>query len=231
MTKLQNARLYAKLSKCRFALSSIKFLGHVIDEHGILPDPDKVNSVVTWPVPTNVTEVRSFIGLAQYFRKFIQGFASLAAPLTALFKKDKEFAWTDACMQSFNQIKQSLTSVPCLKLAETSEPFTVITDASGIGIGGILMQCGRPVAFEGRKLTDTEKKWSATEQEMLAVVYHLEKWRCYLEGVHFTVITDHQPNTWFASQRQLSPRQARWYETLRGFDLSWEYLDWQAQCC
>ena len=110
-----------------------------------------------------------------------------------------------------------------MKLPDPEEPFTVITDASGIGIGGILMQQGRPIAFEGRKLTDTEKKWSATEQEMLGVVYHVRKWRCYLDGVHFTVVTDHQPNTWFASQTHLSPRQMRWYEELRGFGFTWEY--------
>lgn len=120
-------------------------------------------------------------------------------------------------------MKAALTTAPCLKIADVDEPFTVITDASGTGIGGILMQGGHPVAFDSRRLTPTEAKWSATEQEMLGVVYHLEKWRCYLEGVHFTVVTDHQPNTWFASQRQLSPRQARWYERLRSFDFTWEY--------
>ena len=223
LAKLQGAKLYAKLSKCRFALSSIKFCGHVVDQHGIMPDPDKVKVVLDWPTPTDVHQVRSFVGLAQYFRKFIQAFPVMIAPLTALFKKGAVWNWSVACETSFQQVKHALTTVPCLKLPEPDEPFTMITDASGIGIGAILMQAGRPVAFEGRKLTETEKKWSATEQEMLGVVYHLEKWRCYLEGVHFTVVTDHQPNTWFASQKSLSPRQARWYEKLRGFDFTWEY--------
>ena len=223
LAKLQSAKLYAKLSKCRFALSSIKYCGHVLDAKGVLPDPDKVQAVLDWPTPVDVHQVRQFVGLAQYFRKFMQAFPVMIAPLTGLFKKGVEFNWNSACQRSFQQIKTALTSVPCLKLPDPDEPFTVITDASGIGVGGILMQQGRPVAFEGRKLTDTEKKWSATEQEMLGVVYHLDKWRCYLEGVHFTVVTDHQPNTWFASQKQLSPRQARWYEKLRSFDFTWEY--------
>ena len=223
LTKLQNANLYARLSKCRFALKAVKFLGHVVDEHGIMPDPDKIKIVLDWPVPTTTTDARAFVGLAQYFRKFIQGFANMTAPLTALFKKDAEFLWSSACQRSFQMVKDALTSVPCLKLPDMDEPFTVVTDASGVGVGGVLMQAGRPVAFEGRKLTPAEKNWSATEQEMLAVVHHLEKWRCYLEGVQFTVITDHQPNTWFAKQKQLSPRLTRWYEKLRGFEFQWEY--------
>ena len=223
LSKLQGAKLYAKLSKCRFALSSVKYCGHVVDKNGIMPDPDKVKVVVDWPTPADVHELRSFVGLAQYFRKFIVAAPMLMHPLTALFKKGAEWKWSLECDNAFRQVKRALTTVPCLKLPDPDEPFTMITDASGIGIGAILMQAGRPVAFEGRKLTDTEKKWSATEQEMLGVVYHLEKWRCYLDGVHFTVVTDHQPNTWFASQKQLSPRQARWYEKLRGFDFTWEY--------
>ena len=223
LSKLQGSKLFAKLSKCRFALSSIKFLGHVVDEHGITPDPEKIKIVQDWPTPTSVTAVRSFVGLAQYFRKFIQGFSSLISPLTKLFRKHAEFAWTAQHEQTFADVKAALTSVPCLKLPDANEPFTVITDACGVGIGGVLMQADRPVAFDGRRLTETEMKWSTTEQEMLGVVYHLEKWRCYLEGVHFTVVTDHQPNVWFASQKVLSPRLARWYEKLASFDFTWQY--------
>ena len=223
LCKLQGAQLYARLHKCRFALSSVKFCGHVIDKNGIMPDPDKVKVVLDWPTPLDVHQLRSFVGLAQYFRKFIQAFACMIAPLTALFKKGAEFKWSVTCQQAFQQVKEALTTVPCLKLPHPDEPYTMITDASGIGIGAVLLQGGRPVAFEGRALTPPEKKWSATEQEMLGVVYHMEKWRCYLDGMHFTVVTDHQPNTWFASQKQLSPRQARWYERLRGFDFTWEY--------
>ena len=223
LTKLQNANLFARLSKRRFTLKAVKFLGHVIDEHGIMPDPDKVKIVLDWPVPITTSDTRAFVSLARYFRKFIQGFPNMIAPLTALCKKNAGFIWSSACQRSFQMVKDALTSVPCLKLPDLNEPFTVVTDASGVGVGGVLMQAGRPVAFEGRKLTPAEKNWSATEQEMLAVVHHLEKWRCYLEGVQFTVVTDHQPNTWFAQQKQLSPHLTRWYEKLRGFAFQWEY--------
>ena len=223
LSQLKAANLYCKLSKCKFGLASVKFLGHIVSEHGLMPDPAKVCIVQDWPVPLNVKQVRQFVGLAQYFRKFIQGFATLIAPLTALFKKDSVWVWTEKCHDAFCEVKKALTSAPCLKLPDNELPYTMVCDASGVGVGAVLMQEGRPVAFDGRKLTDTEMKWGATEQEMLAVVHHLEKWRCYLEGSEFTVVTDHQPNTWFSSQKVLSPRLARWYERIRSFDFAWEY--------
>lgn len=223
LSKLQSAHLYARLHKCRFALSAIKFLGHVVDQQGMHPDPDKVKIVQDWTTPRSISDLRAFVGLAQYFRKFIQGFATLVAPLTALFRKGVAFIWTANCEAAFEGIKAALTTAPCLKLPVADEPFTVITDACAVGIGAVLMQGDRPVAFDGRALTEAEKKWSTTEQEMLGVVYHLEKWRCYLEGVRFTVVTDHQPNVWFASQKVLSPRLARWYERLAQYDFTWQY--------
>ena len=223
LSKLKKAQLYAKLSKCKFGLTSVKFLGHIVSENGLEPDPAKVGIVQDWPVPLNVKQVRQFVGLAQYFRKFIQGFSTLIAPLTALFRKDAVWTWSDKCQSAFLRVKEALISAPCLKLPDNDLPYTLVCDASGVGVGAVLLQEGRPVAFDGRKLTDTEMKWGATEQEMLAVVHHLEKWRCYLEGSEFTVVTDHQPNTWFSTQKVLSPRLARWYERIRSFEFSWEY--------
>ena len=174
-------------------------------------------------MPQNCKQLRQFLGLAQYIRKFMQGFSHQVGCLTRLLRKDAAWHWTDTQEAAFQGIKQSLTSAPVLKLSSRDVPFTVVADASGFGIGAVLLQEGRPVAFDGRKLTDAELKWSATECEMLAVVYHLQKWRCYLDGVRFTVVTDHQPNTWFGSQKRLTPRLHRWYEQLRGFDFEWQY--------
>ena len=221
--RLQKAKLYAKLSKCRFALSSVKFLGHIVSAAGINPDPGKTAIIRDWPTPTCVKDVRQFVGLAQYFRKFLQGFPTLAAPLTKLFRKYATWHWGSAEQAAFDGIKNALQSAPCLKLPDPAEHFTMVCDASGVGIGAVLLQQSRPVAFDGRKLTDTEGKWSATEQEMLAVVHHMEKWRCYLEGRHFTVVTDHQPNTWFSSQKVLTPRLTRWYEKIASYSFDWEY--------
>ena len=223
LEKLDSHKLYAKLSKCSFALSSVKFLGHVVSAQGISPDPSKVQLVQDWPMPGNVADLRSFMGLASYFRKFLPDFASSTACLTRLFKKDVRWDWTPACQAAFDTVKALLTSAPVLKLPDHSQEFTIIADASGVGIGAVLLQGDRPIAFDGRKLTDTELKWSATEQEMLAVVHHVQKWRCYLEGRHFLVVTDHEPNTWFNSQKTLSPRQHRWYEHLGNLDFTWQY--------
>lgn len=223
LSRLAEKQLFAKLSKCEFGLSKVKFLGHVVSGEGIQPDGDKVKLVKGWPVPTSVKDLRQFVGLAQYFRKFVQGFSTMIAPLTRLFKKDAVFSWSKQCQEAFDQIKEALTSPPCLKLPDDSTPFTVICDACKYGIGAVLLQEDRPVAFEGRRMTETELKWGATEKEMLAVVYHLEKWRCYLEGRHFTAVTDHQPNTWFASQKELNPRLVRWYERIRSYDFTWQY--------
>ena len=223
LSTLQTHKLYAKLSKCHFALSSVKFLGHVISAEGISPDPDKVKVVQDWPTPKDVADLRSFVGLASYFRKFIPDFASITACLTRLFRKGAAWSWTLACQHAFDTVKTLLTTAPVLKLPDTTQEFTVVVDASGVGIGAVLLQGDRPVAFDGRKLTDTELKWSATEQEMLAVVHHVQKWRCYLEGGHFVVVTDREPNTWFHSQKKLSPRQHRWYEFLADLDFTWQY--------
>ena len=223
LDRLRAHKLYARLSKCKFGLTQVKFLGHVVSSKGIEPDADKIRIVRDWPTPTSIKECRSFVGLAQYFRKFVMGFPAMLAPLTDMFKNDAVFRWTDACQTAFDQVKQALTSAPCLKLPDNQAEFTVVCDASGYGIGAVLLQEQRPVAFEGRKMTDVERKWGAGEQEMLSAVHHLQKWRCYLEGRHFRVITDHQPNTWFASQPVLSPRLARWYEKIRSYDFDWEY--------
>ena len=223
LQKLQRAQLYAKLSKCKFALSSVKFLGHVVSAAGINPDPEKTAIIRDWPQPQSVKELRQFVGLAQYFRKFLQGFPTQIAPLTKLFKRHADWHWGPTQQAAFDGVKHALQTAPCLKLPDPAEPFTMVCDASGVGIGAVLLQNQRPVAFDGRKLTETESKWSATAQEMLAVVHHMKKWRCYLEGRHFTVVTDHQPNTWFSSQKVLTPRLTRWYEKIGSYTFDWEY--------
>ena len=223
LAKLDTEKLYAKLSKCSFGLKSVKFLGHVISAKGISPDPSKVQLVQDWPPPRNVADLRSFVGLASYFRKFIILFASITACLTRLFRKGIAWAWTLACQTAFDTVKTLLTIAPVLKLPDYEHEFTVVVDASGFGIGAVLLQDERSVALDGRELTDTEFKWLTSKQEMLAVVHHLNKWRCYLEGRHFVVVTDHEPNTWFHGQQKLNPRQNRWYEFLAGHDFTWQY--------
>lgn len=170
-----------------------------------------------------VHEVRSFLGLANYFRKFIQGYAKLASPLTDLTKKTSEFIWLNACQEAFDGIKWALTHAPVLRSPKPEEPFEVVSDASLQGLGAVLLQESQPVAFESRKLSPAERNYTTTEQELLGVVHALRVWRCYLEENPFTVVTDHCPNTFLQTQALLSRRQARWMEFLQRFEFIWQY--------
>ena len=227
MEVLRAHKLYAKLAKCEFGKEKLAFLGHVVSAEGIQVDPKKAELVKDWPTPQNVGEVRKFLGFANYFRKFLQGFANVCRPLNNLLKKDHSFLWDEECDKAFIRLKEALVTAPVLALPDFSKPntvFDVICDASGFGIGAVLMQYERPIAYEGRKMQDPETRYPVGEQELLAVHYALQKWRCYLEGsVAVNVITDHAPNTWLPSQPNLSRRQARWSEFLQRFKLTWVY--------
>ncbi|KAJ9511736.1 hypothetical protein QJQ45_022600, partial [Haematococcus lacustris] len=220
---LQN-QLYAKLKKCEFERAELKFLGHLVGVKGIRPDPAKIQSIVDWPPLTDVASVRSFVGLATYFRTFIQGFAKLVAPLTNLTKTHVQWCWDDSCEAAFRGVKHALSNAPVLALPDFSKQFQVICDASVTGIGAVLMQDGHPIAFESRRLIPAEVNYTTGEQELLAVVHALKTWRCYLEGVEFKVITDHNPLIYINTQPNLSRRQTRWSEYLQRFkQLTWEY--------
>ena len=225
---LSQHKLYAKLSKCRFALRQVQVLCHTLSADGIQPDPSKVQLVADWPTPKTVVAIQQFMGLANFFRRFIAGFPALAAPITDLTRKGKPFVWSSLCQNSFEAIKTALTSAPVLRLPDLGEdapPFEVISDACGTGLGCALLQDQRPIAYDGRKLKDAETRYSATEQELLGVIFALKKWRCYLEGTikPFVMVTDHAPNTFFAEQPKLSARQARWSEFLASYNFQWLY--------
>ena len=222
---LRANKYYAKISKCHFMKDELEYLGHIVGRDGIRVDPRKVKAVNDWPTPTDIHKVRSFLGLANYFRKFMLGYATVVAPLTSLTRKDVPFHWTPKCQESFERVKVMLTTAPVLQLPDPTLPYEVICDASIVGVGAVLMQAGRPVAFESRKLTPAEVRYTTTEQELLAVVHALKTWRCYLEGAPagVTVVTDHCPLTFFETQTALSRRQARWNEYLSRFTFTWEY--------
>jgi len=222
---LRQHQLYAKISKCRFMRTEVEYLGHLVGRDGLRVDPKKVASVNDWPVPTDVHQLRSFLGLANYFRRFMRGYASVIAPLTALTGKNVPFTWTPPCQTAFEQVQKLLTSAPVLRLPDPDKPFEVLCDASTVGLGAVLLQEGQAVAYESRKLSPAETRYTTTEQELLAVVHALKTWRCYLEGAKggFTVVTDHNPLTYFQTQPNLSRRQARWSEYLSRFHYDWEY--------
>jgi hypothetical protein len=206
---LKREKFYVCKAKSTFAAEEIKFLGHIVNSEGIRPDPKKVEVVQNWPVPKNVHEVRSFLSLANYFRKFISNYLKVAASLTNLTKKSHVWAWTGKCQDAFEKLKHLLTEALLLRPPDESKTYRVVTDAADIGLGRVLLQDGHPMAYESRKLNSAEQNYTRTEREMLAIVHALRVWRCYLEGVYFEVETDHKCNTFFQSQPNLSRRQAR----------------------
>ena len=182
---LRHHKLYAKASKCQFGRSSVGFLGHVISERGVAVDPRKVAAVAEWATPTSCTDVRRFVGLANYYRKFVLRFSALAAPLTALCSPRAQFTWGPAEQQSFDALKAALTSAPVLRVWDPARPTRLLTDASELAVSAILEQpddagAFHPVAFESRKLTPPERSYPPHLLELLAVVHALKTLRPYL---------------------------------------------------
>jgi hypothetical protein len=208
LSRLRENSLYVKEEKCDFARKDILFLGHRISLGKILMDDGKVKAIHDWPPPKTVSELRSFLGLANYYRKFIAAYAKKAAPLTDLLKKETKWCWSDQCKAAFEKLKLAVASEPVLHLPNFELPFEVHTDASDRVIGGVLVQEGHPVAYESRKLKEAEHRYSAHEKEMLAVIHCLLVWRVYLLGAQFVARTDNASNTYFHSQKKLSPKQA-----------------------
>ena len=150
LQKLREHQLYVKFSKCEFWLKEVSFLGHIISNGGVAVDPKKVRDVLSWKPPKDVSEIRSFLGMAGYYRRFIEGFSKLAKPMTALLEKNAKFAWTKQCQDSFEELKKRLTSAPVLILPDLTKSFSIYCDASWQGLGGVLMQEGRVVAYASR---------------------------------------------------------------------------------
>jgi hypothetical protein len=211
--------LFAKLSKCRFAESEIEYLGHLISQHGVRADPSKLSAMVSWPLPRSIKALCGFLGLTGYYRKFIRNYGLLAAPLMGLLNKNS-FVWTPEATQAFEALKLAVTSPLVLRLPDFSQPFVIECDASGTGLGAVLMQGGRPLAFlsKGRTLL-----LSTYEKELIALVTAVQKCRPYLLGHPFIVRTDHQALMFLLEQQVGIMAQQHWLSKLLGYDFIIEF--------
>lgn len=225
LQKLRDWQLFASIKKCAWLQQEVDFLGHRVSRDGLAVMKEKVQAIVEWPPLVNIKDVRSFLGLAGYYRKFVQGFSQLALPLTNLTQSGVTFRWGKEEEDAFNALKTALTNAPILMRPNLSKSFQVTTDASGFAVGAILSQedenaLQRPIAFLSRKMSAAERRYAVHEQELLAVVTALKEWRHLLHGqIGVVVITDHMSLRYLNSQPFLSNRQARWVEFLQQFDL------------
>jgi hypothetical protein len=206
LERLRSEKLYAKLEKCEFWLDSVSFLGHVISGEGVAVDPEKVKDVVEWTRPTSVFEIRSFLGLAGYYRRFIEGFSKLSRPLTALTQKNARFVWTDECEQCFQELKRRLVTAPVLALPTESGNFVVYSDTSKKGLGCVLMQNGNVIAYASRQLKPYEQNYPTHDLELAAVVFALKIWRHCLYGERCEIYTDHKSLKYLFTQKELNMR-------------------------
>src|SRR3954469_20000259 len=192
LTKLREHKLYAKYSKCEFWLPGVTDLGHVISKDGIAVNPEHIQSILEWTPPNTIKQVRIFLGLTSYCRRFVENFSKVAKPLTELLKKDKKFEWTPQCEYSFQELKRRLTSAPILVPSDFTKDFVIYCDASRQGLGCILMQDRHVVDYASRQLHPHEENYPTHDLELAAVVYALKTWRHYLLGKRCEIFTDHQ---------------------------------------
>ncbi|WVZ63546.1 LOW QUALITY PROTEIN: hypothetical protein U9M48_013170 [Paspalum notatum var. saurae] len=221
LTRLREHKLYAKFSKCAFWVIEVGFLGYILSEKGVAVDPSKVECVLNWKQPKTVTEIRSFLALTGYYRRFIKDFSKTAKPMTSLTKKNARYSWSPNCEEAFQSLKKSLTTMLVLAQPDVTKPFEVYCDASGYGLGCVLMQEGRVVAYAPRQLRKHEANYLTHDLELAAVVHALKIWRHYLLGNTCNIYTDHKSLKYIFTQPELNMRQHG--ELIKDYDLEIHY--------
>ncbi|XP_057785651.1 uncharacterized protein LOC131003187, partial [Salvia miltiorrhiza] len=217
MDVLRKEKLFANLKKCIFGTDKLVFLGFVVSAQGVQVDEEKIRAIQEWPTPTNIAAVRSFHGLASFYRRFVPYFSSVAAPLTEVIKKHVEFKWGKAQEDAFQQLKYKLTHAPVLSLPNFSKSFEIECDASGVGIGAVLMQERRPIAYFSEKLNGATLSYPTYDKELYALVRALQTWQHYLWPNEFVIHTDHESLKHLKGQHKLNKRHARWMEFIETF--------------
>ncbi|WMV13510.1 hypothetical protein MTR67_006895 [Solanum verrucosum] len=223
LDQFMEKELYAKLSKCEFWLDEVTFLGHVVSIEGVKVDPSKIQAVVDWRPPKSPTEVRSFLGLAGYYRRFVKDFSIIASPLTKLLQKEVKFIWDDKCQESFETLKSLLTQAPILTLPIEGKEYVVYSDVSHNGLRCVLMQEGKVISYASRKLKPHELNYPTHDLELAAVVFALKIWRHYLYGEKCHIFTDHKSLKYLGTQKELNLRQRRWLELIKDYDCTIDY--------
>lgn len=188
---LQDNQFLLKESKCVFAQQSLEYLGHIISNNGVATEPTKIAAIQNWPTPTSVKQLRGFLGLTGYYRRFIQNYGVISRPLTQLLKKGVQFQWTPQAQEAFQLLKKTLVQAPVLRIPDFSKQFIIETDASDLGMGAVLMQEGHPVSFLSKTFSTRNQALSTYEKECLAIIMAIDKWRSYLHGQTFINRTDH----------------------------------------
>ena len=231
LSRLRKFNLFAKLEKCQFHKSSVEFLGYIVSSKGITMDPAKIKAVQDWPAPKNIKDIQSFLGFANFYRRFIKDFSKIVTPITKLLRKDTKWDWNSEAQNSFELLKKTFTTAPILKYFDPTKPIVLETDASDFAIGGVLSQPSEdnllyPVAYYSRKLQPAEINYEIYDKEMMAIVEAFKEWRAYLEGAQhqITVITDHKNLEYFLTTKTLNRRQSRWSELLGNYDFIIKYL-------
>jgi len=232
--RLRSANLRLQPDKCEFLRKEVTYLGHVINETGVKPDPKKVEAVLNFPRPKNVKNIKQFLGLAGYYRRFLNNFSKTARPLTALLKKDEPFVWQEPQETAFVTLRNQLCTEPLLQHPDFTRPFVLTTDASGYAIGGILSQGDvgkdKPIAYASRLLNKAEQNYSTIEKESLAIVYCVNHFRPYLYGNKFTIVTDHKPLEWLHSVKNPTSRLVRWRLKLAEYEYNIMYKAGKSNC-
>ena len=227
LSRLRAGGLKLKVKKCAFCAPEVKYLGHIVSKDGLHPDESKVNAVQNFPVPQDLTQLRSFLGLIGYYRKFVQDFSLHAEPLYRLSKKNVPYTWGPEQEKAFSYMKNALTSSPVLQFPDFSLPFYIQSDASDKGFGAVLGQMRNGsevvVAYASKAIAPNEANWSTIEKEAYAIVWSVKYFRHYLYGRSFTIFTDHNPLKWLFTLKSPEGRLARWTETLKAYDFKIEY--------
>lgn len=232
--RLRAANLRLQPDKCEFLRKEVAYLGHVINQEGVKPDPKKVEAVLHFPRPKNSKNIKQFLGLAGYYRRFLNDFSRIAKPLTILLKKDEPFVWRNEQEEAFVTLRDNLCTEPLLQHPDFTKPFVLTTDASGYAVGGILSQGNigkdKPIAYASRLLNKAEQNYSTIEKELLAIVYCVHHFRPYLYGNKFTLVTDHKPLVWLHNVKDPTSRLIRWRLKLAEYDYTVVYKAGKINC-